>query len=90
LLSGGIRQSSWLEIFFDLAFVLAAAQLALSARALDSHRRALGFAFLVLAVCGPPGWGFPYFADLVDVDSTVYYTVMLGAMLPSIACLSPS
>jgi low temperature requirement protein LtrA len=81
---GGGRHATWLELFFDLVFVLAIAELA---HYLHDHLTVggfLGFAFLFL-----PVWlvwsNFSYYADLFDVDSPFYRVAMLAAMLFSIA-----
>jgi len=82
--SGGGRHATWLELFFDLVFVLAIAELA---RYLHDHLTVagfLGFTFLFL-----PVWlvwsNFSYYADLFDVDGPLYRVTMLLAMLFSIA-----
>jgi low temperature requirement protein LtrA len=81
---GGGRHATWLELFFDLVFVLAIAELA---RCLHDHPTLagfLGFAFLFL-----PVWlvwsNFSYYADLFDVDGPLYRVTMLLAMLLSIS-----
>jgi low temperature requirement protein LtrA len=81
---GGGRHATWLELFFDLVFVLAIAELA---HYLHDHLTVggfLGFAFLFL-----PVWlvwsNFSYYADLFNVDSPFYRVAMLAAMLFSIA-----
>jgi len=65
-LRGGERHATWLELFFDLVFVVAVAQLA---RYLHDHLTvggAIEFLFLMLPVWS--AWmGFSYFADLFDV-----------------------
>jgi low temperature requirement protein LtrA len=78
------RHATWLELFFDLVFVLAIAELA---HYLHDHLTVggfLGFAFLFL-----PVWlvwsNFSYYADLFDVDSPAYRVTMLATMLFSIA-----
>jgi len=80
----GSRHASWLELFFDLVFVLAVAQLG---RYLHDHLTAPGvvsFLFLLLAVWS--AWmGFSYFSDLFDVDTPGFRTTILAAMLLSIA-----
>jgi low temperature requirement protein LtrA len=81
---GGNRHATWLELFFDLVFVLAVAQLG---RYLHDHLTAAGvvtFVFLLLPVWS--AWmGFSYFSDLFDVDTPAFRTTMLAAMLLSIA-----
>jgi low temperature requirement protein LtrA len=80
----GERHATWLELFFDLVFVLAVAQLA---RYLHDHLTgagAVGFLFLFVPVWS--AWmGFSYFADLFDIDSAEYQVTMVGAMLLSVA-----
>jgi low temperature requirement protein LtrA len=78
------RHATWLELFFDLVFVLAIAELA---HYLHGHLTLggfLGFAFLFL-----PVWlvwsNISYYADLYDVDGPLYRVTMLAAMLFSIA-----
>ncbi len=78
------RHATWLELFFDLVFVLAIAELA---HYLHDHLTVggfLGFGFLFL-----PVWlvwsNFSYYADLFDVDGALYRVTMLAAMLVSIA-----
>ena len=81
---GGERHASWLELFFDLVFVLAVAELAHYLHAHLTPSGFLGFAFLFL-----PVWlvwsNFSYYADLFDADGPFYRVVMLAAMLFSIA-----
>ena len=80
----GGRHATWLELFFDLVFVLAIAELT---RYLHDHLTVsgfLGFAFLFVPVWGT--WmGYTYYADLFDVDGPAYRVAMLAAMLLSIA-----
>jgi low temperature requirement protein LtrA len=80
----GGRHATWLELFFDLVFVLAIAELA---RYLHDHLTVggfLGFLFLFVPVWGM--WmGYTYYADLFDVDGPAYRVAMLAAMLLSIA-----
>ena len=80
----GGRHATWLELFFDLVFVLAIAELT---HYLHGHLTVggfLGFAFLFL-----PVWlvwsNFSYYVDLFEVDSPFYRVTMLAAMLFSIA-----
>jgi low temperature requirement protein LtrA len=80
----GGRHATWLELFFDLVFVLAIAELA---HYLHDHLTVSGFfGFLFLFV---PVWGtwmgYTYYADLFDVDGPAYRVTMLAAMLVSIA-----
>jgi low temperature requirement protein LtrA len=80
----GGRHATWLELFFDLVFVLAIAELA---RYFHDHLSVggfLGFVFLFL-----PVWlvwsNFSYYADLFDAEGAAYRVTMLAAMLFSIA-----
>jgi low temperature requirement protein LtrA len=82
--SGEGRHATWLELFFDLVFVLAIAELA---HYLHDHLTVggfLGFAFLFL-----PVWlvwsNFSYYADLFDVDGSLHRVMMLVTMLFSIS-----
>jgi low temperature requirement protein LtrA len=78
------RHATWLEVFFDLVFVLAIAELA---RYLHNHLTVGGF--LAFAFLFVPVWlvwsNFSYYADLFDVDGPFYRVMMLVAMLLSIA-----
>ena len=80
----GGRHATWLELFFDLVFVLAIAELA---HYLHDHLSVggfLGFLFLLVPVWGT--WmSYTYYADLLDVDGPAYRMAMLAAMLLSIA-----
>ena len=83
-LGGEERHAGWLELFFDLVFVLAVAELA---HYLHEHMTLagyLGFAFLFVPVWW--SWlGFSYYADQFDVEGTFFRVVMLTAMLVSTA-----
>jgi low temperature requirement protein LtrA len=77
---GDERHASWLEVFFDLVFVVAVAQLA--QELVDDHD--LGgfaiFAGLFLPVF--IAWqGFTFYADRFDTDDVLFRAVVLGAML---------
>lgn len=77
------RSAAWLELFFDLVFVLAVAELALYLRDHLSPGGFLGFAGLFV----PVWWTwicFSFYADQFDPDDVVYRLVMLVAMLLSI------
>jgi low temperature requirement protein LtrA len=80
----GGRHATWMELFFDLVFVLAIAELS---HYLHDHLTVggfLGFVFLFVPVWGT--WmGYTYYADLFDVDGSAYRVALLGAMLLSIA-----
>jgi low temperature requirement protein LtrA len=77
--AGGTRHATWLELFFDLVFVVAVAQLAFAL----SHDLTLhGF----LVFCGlfvPVWWAwvcFTVYADRFDSDDVIHRVVMLGGM----------
>ena len=78
------RRATWLELFFDLVFVVAIAALA---GLLHDDLSAGGFfAFFLLFV--PVGWAwmsFAYYADQFDTDDALFRVVMLVAMLASAA-----
>ena len=80
LQSGGEhRQATWLELFFDLVFVVAIAGLASLLRD-DLTAAGVGwFAFLFL----PTWWlwtDYSYYGDLFDTDDVVYRLALLAAM----------
>jgi low temperature requirement protein LtrA len=74
------RHATWTELFFDLVFVVAVAQLAAG---LDRHLSVTGaLAFAGLFV--PVWWTwttYAYVADLFDADDGPFRVVLLGAML---------
>ncbi len=74
------RHATWTELFFDLVFVIAVAQLAAG---LHDHRSLDGaFAFVGLFV--PVWWAwttYAYVGDLFDADEGLFRFVLLGAML---------
>src|SRR5438094_878138 len=80
------RRATWLELFFDLVFVVAVAELALRLR----HDESVG-GFLEFAALAAPLWwawvGFTIYADRFDSDDVVFRGVMLSAML-AIAAVS--
>jgi low temperature requirement protein LtrA len=80
------RRASYLELFFDLVFVVAIAQLAHELE-LDHSLRGFGvFAALYLPVF--LAWqGFSFYADRFDTDDVVFRVVMFTAML-AIAALA--
>jgi low temperature requirement protein LtrA len=80
------RHASWLELFFDLVFVVAVAELA-RRLVLDHSLGGFGiFAGLFLPVF--IAWqGFTFYADRFDTDDVLFRTVMLAAML-AIAALA--
>ena len=77
--SGMPRHATWLELFFDLVFVFAIAELA---HFLHSHADWAGiFTFVLLFV--PVWWlwiDFSYYADQFNVDSGPYRLVIFGVM----------
>jgi low temperature requirement protein LtrA len=78
----GGRHATWLELFFDLVFVVAIAALA---GLLHDDVSLGGFvAFALLFV--PVGWAwmsFAYYADQYDTDDALFRVLMLAAMLAS-------
>lgn len=82
------RGTSWLELFFDLVFVVAVAQLAV---ALAEDLSATGFLrFFLLFV--PVWWawvGYTMYADRFDTDDPAFRAMMLVGML-GIAALAVS
>jgi low temperature requirement protein LtrA len=80
------RRASYLELFFDLVFVVAIAQLA-HELVVDHSLRGFGiFAALYLPVF--LAWqGFSFYADRFDTDDVVFRLVMFAAML-AIAALA--
>ncbi|MEM6518387.1 MAG: low temperature requirement protein A [Cyanobacteria bacterium P01_C01_bin.70] len=73
------RHATWLELFFDLVFVLAIAQLSHLLHSDPSWAGIVGFAALFV----PVWWlwiDFSYYADQFDVDRGPYRLVMLGIM----------
>ena len=83
---GDGRRASYLELFFDLVFVVAIAQLAHELE-IDHSLRGFGvFAALYLPVF--LAWqGFSFYADRFDTDDVVFRVVMFTAML-AIAALA--
>ena len=73
------RRATWLELFFDLVFVVAIAQLA---NALSDDMTVEGF----LIFCGlfvPVWWawtGYTFYADRFDTDDVVHRVLMLSGM----------
>ena len=74
-----IRHATWLELFFDLVFVVAVAQLA---NAFSADLTLHGF----LVLCGlfvPVWWawvGYTFYADRFDTDDVVHRVLMLAGM----------
>jgi low temperature requirement protein LtrA len=77
------RHATWLELFFDLVFVVAIAKLA---HFLHAHLDWTGIAsFAILFV--PVWWlwiDFSYYADQFDVERGFYRLIMLGVMFGTI------
>jgi low temperature requirement protein LtrA len=77
------RHATWLELFFDLVFVVAISQLA---HTLHHHLDWAGIAnFAILFV--PVWWlwiDFSYYADQFDVEWGIYRLIMLGVMFGTI------
>lgn len=82
----GERHASWLELFFDLVFVLAVAQVA---HILTAHSDLGGF--LKYAALFIPVWwawvGFTFYADRFESDETSYRVLTFAGML-AVAALS--
>ncbi|MGD1943689.1 MAG: low temperature requirement protein A [Leptolyngbyaceae cyanobacterium] len=73
------RHATWLELFFDLVFVFAIAELAHLLHSDPTWGGIAGFAALFV----PVWWlwiDFSYYADQFDVDRGPYRLVMLGVM----------
>ncbi|MEO0395137.1 MAG: low temperature requirement protein A [Cyanobacteria bacterium P01_A01_bin.137] len=73
------RHATWLELFFDLVFVFAIAELAHLLHSDLSWAGIAGFAALFV----PVWWlwiDFSYYADQFDIDSGPYRLVMLSVM----------
>jgi len=78
--SGDERTATWLELFFDLAFVLVVAELAVGLRNDRTLHGVLVFAGLFSSVWW--AWaGFTFYANRFDTDDVVYRLGKLGAML---------
>jgi low temperature requirement protein LtrA len=76
----GHRSATWLELFFDLCFVVAIAALA---RAFHSDPTWEG-AWIYVALFVPLWWawmGFTWFANTFDNDDVIYRAVVFAAML---------
>src|SRR5687767_8260882 len=82
----GERHASWLELFFDLVFVLAVAQIA---RVLAEHSDLEGI-LKYLALFVPIWWswvGFTFYADRFESEDAAYRILMFAGML-AVAALS--
>ena len=76
---GGERHATWLELFFDLVFVVAVAQLADGLAEDPSVRRFLVFAGLFVAVWW--AWvGYTFYADRFDTDDPPHRVMMIAGM----------
>jgi low temperature requirement protein LtrA len=78
------RRATWLELFFDLVFVVAVAELSGVLHG-DLSWHGLG---TFLGVSAPVIWtwmNFTFYADQFDTDDVVYRLAMFAAMLASIA-----
>jgi low temperature requirement protein LtrA len=75
----GERHATWLELFFDLVFVVAIAELAHLL-----HDDLTGAGIVSFAALFVPVWwlwiDFSYYADQFDVDRGLYRLTMLGVM----------
>jgi low temperature requirement protein LtrA len=82
--SGDERTATWLELFFDLAFVLVVAELAVGL----GDDRTLGGVLVFAGLFTSVWWawaGFTFYANRFDTDDVVYRLAKLGAML-AVAC----
>ncbi|KZN25978.1 hypothetical protein A4G99_23925 [Haladaptatus sp. R4] len=73
------RHATWLELFFDLVFVLAVAQLG---RLLHGHLTVLGL-FVFVGLFFPVWWawvGFTYYADQFGTDDPFFRGIIVVAM----------
>jgi low temperature requirement protein LtrA len=77
---GGERRATWLELFFDLVFVVAVAELA---QQLVHRHDVAGFAiFAGLYLPVFIAWqGFTFYADRFDTDDVLFRVVLLAGML---------
>ena len=90
--AGTQRTATWLELFFDLAFVLVVAELANGLRNDLTPHGAMVFAGLFTSVWW--AWaGFTFYANRFDTDDLVYRLAKLAAMLaasPATASIAAS
>ena len=78
--SGEERHASWLELFFDLVFVVAVAELAYNLGGDLSLRGFLAFGTLSVPVWW--AWtGYAFYADRFETDDAFYRVAMFAAML---------
>src|ERR1044072_1801722 len=78
--TGQERHASWLELFFDLIFVLAVAQVAQS---LNQDFTFTGL-FIYLALFAPVWWawvGYSFYADRFESDEVIFRLIMFAGML---------
>ena len=79
-MNAGERHASWLELFFDLVFVLAVAQVA---QVLAGHSDLSGF--LKYAALFLPVWwswvGYTFYADRFESEEVPYRILMFAGML---------
>ncbi|WP_416840027.1 low temperature requirement protein A [Haloferax sp. DFSO52] len=74
-----VRHATWLELFFDLVFVVAIAELGSYLHHHLTLRGVLGFAGLFLMIWWV--WlGFSYYADLFDTDDLLSRLMMVASM----------
>ena len=81
------RRATWLELFFDLVFVVAVAQLS---NALSADMTLEGFA-IFCGLCVPVWWawgGYTFSADRFDPDDVVHRVLMLAGMFAVAALAS--
>lgn len=74
------RHASWLELFFDLVFVIAVSQIA---RVLTEHSD-VGGLVRYIALFAPVWWlwvGFTFYADQFETEETTYRVLMFAGML---------
>lgn len=78
-LTAGERHASWLELFFDLVFVLAVSQIA---HVLTDHTDAAGFLkFIALFFPIWYAWiGFMFYADRFETEEATYRILMFAGM----------
>ena len=76
----GERRASWLELFFDLVFVLAVSQVA---HMLSDHSDLLGLAkYLALFLPIWYSWiGYTFYADRFETDETAFRILIFAGML---------
>ena len=78
--AGTQRTATWLELFFDLAFLLVVAELAVGLRNDLTPHGVLVFAGLFSSVWW--AWaGFTFYANRFDTDDLIYRLAKLAAML---------